>query len=325
MYERFGGFMHDKLVIFDWNGIIESRISNECDFNKCFCNVIEYFDGKINNKNILVEEKSIFLELFTITDKTLLEEWINKISHKYNFNCSVEEFIRIYVREFSKIDYYKRIIDFIHSLKGIVNIAIFSDLSILDKNRLDMEVNLDMFDYKFLSFETKLLKNNNLAYKYVEVVSNIQGDNILYIDFDINNINMARDIGWNVCHCGGHEVTKIISCISDFLDIKPEIFKVEKLDHFGRGIIHINGKTAFIEDALVNEEVQIKITKENKNYLEGVKIASYKDSLDRIRPKCSKFYECGGCNLQHLLFIKENEFKKNKQLLKKFIVLQMNF
>ena len=39
--------------------------------------------------------------------------------------------------------------------------------------------------------------------------------------------------------------------------------KVERLDHYGRGIIKIDGKIGFIENALENEDIEIDIIKEN--------------------------------------------------------------
>ena len=43
--------------------------------------------------------------------------------------------------------------------------------------------------------------------------------------------------------------------------------KVERLDHYGRGIIKINGKIGFIKNALPGEEIKMQITKEHKKYL----------------------------------------------------------
>ena len=40
--------------------------------------------------------------------------------------------------------------------------------------------------------------------------------------------------------------------------------KIEKLDHFGRGITNINNKICFVENALPNEIVTIEIFKETK-------------------------------------------------------------
>ena len=47
-----------------------------------------------------------------------------------------------------------------------------------------------------------------------------------------------------------------------YMHSKDNIVTIEKLDHQGRGITHINGKIAFVENALEGEKVLIEITKE---------------------------------------------------------------
>ena len=44
---------------------------------------------------------------------------------------------------------------------------------------------------------------------------------------------------------------------------------IDDIDHQGRGIGHINGKTIFIPNALVGECVEVEVTKNKKNYMEG--------------------------------------------------------
>ena len=169
--------MHNKLVIFDWGGIIESHNPNEHDHTKCFIEVLKHFNVKTNYKDMInsykeLSENTTNSHIETLTEKEYLDDWLNKLKNKYNFTCTIEEFIKVYIKEFSKIDYYKNVIEFIHSLKGIVNIAIFSNLSILDKKRLDLQVNLNIFDYTFLSIDTKLRKPNIEAYQHIEKITN---------------------------------------------------------------------------------------------------------------------------------------------------------
>ena len=99
------------------------------------------------------------------------------------------------------------------------------------------------------------------------------------------------------------------------------ITNIEKLDNFGRGITYINDKICFVDNALPNEKVEIEITKEKKKYLEAKIIKILEKSEDRIKPLCPYSNECGGCNLSHLSYEKENDFKYNKvkDLIKKFI------
>lgn len=96
--------------------------------------------------------------------------------------------------------------------------------------------------------------------------------------------------------------------------------KIIKLDDFGRGIAYLNDKICFIENTLPNEEVEIKITRETKKFLEAEVINYLKKSPKRNEDICPYFSTCGGCNLFHLNFREENDYKKVKvkNLIEKF-------
>ena len=96
--------------------------------------------------------------------------------------------------------------------------------------------------------------------------------------------------------------------------------KIEKLDHFGRGICYIDGKICFVEDTLPGEDVKIKITLEKKKYMLGTVKDFYSVSPDRVDDVCPYKDKCGGCDLSHLSYKKENEYKclKVKEILKKY-------
>lgn len=102
--------------------------------------------------------------------------------------------------------------------------------------------------------------------------------------------------------------------------------KIEKLDHFGRGITKINNKISFIKNALPNEIVDIEITKENKKFSEGKITKIIEESNNRCKSKCPYYDACGGCNYLHLNFAKENEYKKEKikELLEKYANIKEN-
>lgn len=96
--------------------------------------------------------------------------------------------------------------------------------------------------------------------------------------------------------------------------------QIEKLDHFGRGITHLNGKICFIENALPEETLEIKIQKEHKNYILADTKKIIKESNSRINPICSYANICGGCQLAHLSFDEENKYKtvKVKEIMSKY-------
>ena len=102
--------------------------------------------------------------------------------------------------------------------------------------------------------------------------------------------------------------------------------KIEKQDHFGRGIAFIDKKICFIKDTLPGEIVDIEIVKNKKNFLEGKANKIIVESSDRVKPICPYFGVCGGCDLMHQEYNKQLEFKKNKvkELLKRFSNIDIN-
>ncbi len=101
--------------------------------------------------------------------------------------------------------------------------------------------------------------------------------------------------------------------------------KVEKLDHFGRGIVFDN-KITFINYALPNEEVEYHIIKQTKKYNVANIDKIVRPSEDRINYPCPYFLKCGGCSLQHLKYAKTLEFKKAKveEILNKYANIKTN-
>lgn len=102
------------------------------------------------------------------------------------------------------------------------------------------------------------------------------------------------------------------------------MIKVDKLDHYGRGIAKLDNKTVFIENALPNEIVEIKIDKENKNYINASVLKYIEKSKTRIEPKCPYYDFCGGCNIMHLPYKDQLKFKQEKieNIIKKYLKIE---
>ena len=90
------------------------------------------------------------------------------------------------------------------------------------------------------------------------------------------------------------------------------MIKIEDIDHYGNGIGYINNKVVFVKRSLPGEVVDIRIIKDKKNYSEAIISSIIEKSNDRIEPKCPYYDNCGGCNLLHMSYNKQLEFKENK-------------
>ena len=62
--------------------------------------------------------------------------------------------------------------------------------------------------------------------------------------------------------------------------------KINGLDHQGNGISKIDNKVIFIPNTLPDELVEVEITKDKKNYLEGKLVNIIESSPKRIESKC---------------------------------------
>ncbi len=102
--------------------------------------------------------------------------------------------------------------------------------------------------------------------------------------------------------------------------------KIEKISYDGKGIGYIDGKVAFVSNALPNEIVNAKIIKENKNYYECESLEIIEKSEKRVKPACPYFSECGGCSYMHVTHEDEVEYKVNalKEILKRNAVIDAN-
>lgn len=87
--------------------------------------------------------------------------------------------------------------------------------------------------------------------------------------------------------------------------------QVSQLNHEGRGITHINGKTTFIFGALPDETINFQYTRCHSKLDEANTIEVLAPSESRVTPQCKHFGICGGCSLQHMSPNTQREHKLN--------------
>lgn len=79
----------------------------------------------------------------------------------------------------------------------------------------------------------------------------------------------------------------------------------------GEGVAKEYGKVFFVDGALSDEEVDVEIVKENSKFVLAKAKKIIKKSEFRVESPCPYFQICGGCDLQHLCYEKQLEFKQN--------------
>ena len=87
--------------------------------------------------------------------------------------------------------------------------------------------------------------------------------------------------------------------------------QIVKMDNQGRGITYYNDKIVFVNNALPLEDVVINTTLDKKKYSVASVTKYNKISSSRIEPKCKYYGICGGCQLEHITYTDELDYKTN--------------
>ncbi|MBQ7798691.1 MAG: 23S rRNA (uracil(1939)-C(5))-methyltransferase RlmD [Clostridia bacterium] len=70
-------------------------------------------------------------------------------------------------------------------------------------------------------------------------------------------------------------------------------------------------KVTFVDFALPNEIIEAEVVQEKSKFCNAKLVEVVESSADRVVAPCPYFSHCGGCNLQHLKYDKQLEFKTN--------------
>ena len=64
----------------------------------------------------------------------------------------------------------------------------------------------------------------------------------------------------------------------------------------------MDGFPIFVTNALVGEEINMKVTLVKKTYAVGRAVDYFVTSPERVEPACGIYKQCGGCQVQHLSY-----------------------
>lgn len=88
--------------------------------------------------------------------------------------------------------------------------------------------------------------------------------------------------------------------------------KVCDINHQGYGIIRINNRVVFVKNVIPGDIVDIEIIKNYKNYSLGEVVNFVSRSSEHDDIKCKYYGLCGGCQISHIKYKNQLEFKIDK-------------
>lgn len=77
-------------------------------------------------------------------------------------------------------------------------------------------------------------------------------------------------------------------------------FTIDRLSHDGRGVASLDGKTMFIDGALVGEKITARLVEDHARFIDARVDQIVEPSPERVAPPCKHFASCGGCQLQYM-------------------------
>ncbi|MGV7115189.1 23S rRNA (uracil(1939)-C(5))-methyltransferase RlmD [Paenibacillus kyungheensis] len=82
------------------------------------------------------------------------------------------------------------------------------------------------------------------------------------------------------------------------------------MNHDGEGVGRAEGYTLFVQGALPGEKIQAKVLKTKKQYGYAKMTAILEASPDRVEAPCPIYNQCGGCQVQHMSYDAQLEWKR---------------
>lgn len=219
-------YHENKIVIFDWGGIVESHFQGEYN---CYSAKVDIIN-RLNEQTKTLDADTIckkWIEcnydendkcISEVNTKEDIQKWFERIKLRFDLKCDYNEFYQVYQEESDKIKYYKDVVDFAHNLKNECKIGILSNLADIDKERIDKHYDLSKFDYVWLSFNLGYRKPKKEIYEIVDNDCKLNPNNILFIDDVEENLEIPKKIGWEVIQATGHELDKIKDKVYKFLN-----------------------------------------------------------------------------------------------------------
>lgn len=101
---------------------------------------------------------------------------------------------------------------------------------------------------------------------------------------------------------------------------------ITDLNHTGEGIGRIDGKIIFVPKTIPGDVVEVRDIEDFKSYYRGNIERIITNSSDRIDIECPCYFECGGCQLMGMSYLKQLQYKKDKvkNILKKYAGIDKN-
>ncbi|NLO10616.1 MAG: 23S rRNA (uracil(1939)-C(5))-methyltransferase RlmD, partial [Clostridiales bacterium] len=90
------------------------------------------------------------------------------------------------------------------------------------------------------------------------------------------------------------------------------IINIEDIGTNGEGIGKFEGYTLFVNNTIIGDKALVKVMKAGKTYGYARLVELIEPSDFRVKPRCPIADKCGGCQIMHMDYAKQLEYKEDK-------------
>lgn len=87
---------------------------------------------------------------------------------------------------------------------------------------------------------------------------------------------------------------------------------IDNMSSDGHGIARLDGQVVFVKGALPTEQCLVKLDQRKRKIWYGHLLELITSSSDRVIPPCVHYAKCGGCDIQHLSYSAQVQFKQQR-------------
>ncbi len=210
----------DKIVIFDWGGVI----AEQGEIDEILYQLFLRLKTPLNKEELLKRYKECIKDerypnINTLNDIKEIEKWYERVKKATQIDVDIKTFEEINAKEFAKHNYHKDLVEYMYSLKERCYIGLLSNLMWISPNTLFTHIDKNKIDYLWLSYKMGTRKPEDKIYELVEKdIPDIKPENIFFIDDQKRNVEMAKKRNWKGCTATGAELDKIKENVEKFLN-----------------------------------------------------------------------------------------------------------
>lgn len=224
--QRTGGSAAQEysLILFDWGNVLLNSHSGNYTIFDARKDIANELSPDNPQKLLALFNGDDFWTLHGEELNSLIQNTLLQIESKY----TVDEFKNCYLKYYRKVPWFEDVKIFVNELLKDTrfNVGILSSLCEIDLELLKENLQIDKFDYRFLSFNVGMQKTDKKLYDIIEMVTGYEDKNVLFIDDSKQNISVAKRKGWNTLLATGFDIKKICNKCYEFMDMN---YKEERL------------------------------------------------------------------------------------------------